>query len=263
MNPLSKFCASLLCVSGSIGFGLLASIAHGQQTGASCWSSFASQAPLTARLRTLGSAGTLIFEDEIQRFRLAGLTEIAARGVGTILKQGRTYLIYRSGEQDRYGCEGVHLVGDGTTWVQGALLAKSFALAQSSATMPANCLAALRLRERAAESRKVGIWSGAGPNLSAQDLDRLREQQGRFVLVQGVVASVGDRKRRVYLNFGEKWDQDFTVSLAKSGRGAFKGDMTRILATKGVSIRVRGVLEWSGGPLIRVLDEGQIELALP
>lgn len=87
---------------------------------------------------------------------------------------------------------------------------------------------------------------------------------GQFVVITGLVASVGDRKRRLYLNFGQNWEQDFTVSVVKSGRGAFKerkaGALARLQALTGKTVRVRGVLEQRQGPLIRLADEAQIEI---
>ncbi|MEO1399471.1 MAG: nuclease, partial [Pseudomonadota bacterium] len=195
--------------------------------------------------------------------RLAGVTGLAANGVEAVLRVGRSYLVHPVGQEDRYGRQPAHLVGDGTRWVQGDLLAQGHALFQSDHALSAVCLAALRRAEKLGESARRGVWADATLTVAAEDIAALRDKRGQYVLVKGKVLSVGDRKRRVYLNFGQKWNQDFTVSLAKSGRRAFKGDLVRVLASKGKTLRVRGVLEWSGGPLIRVLDEGQIELALP
>ena len=83
---------------------------------------------------------------------------------------------------------------------------------------------------------------------------------GRIALIQGKVASVGDRKRRLYLNFGQNWSQDFTVSVVKSGSGAFKGNVARLGGLEGKTVRIRGIIEQRQGPLIRLFDESQIEI---
>ncbi|MEM1040592.1 MAG: hypothetical protein AAGI12_14110 [Pseudomonadota bacterium] len=243
--------------------GLLLSPAWSEEDGTACYLRPGGTAPLVDRLVSIGPAGTLIFPKYDKPFRLAGITQLRPTDIDTVLKVGRSYLIYPGAESDRYGRIAAQLVGDGTAWVQGALLSRGLALAQGETGLAAKCLSALQGAERVAEVNKRGHWGDGAFVMSAEDVPKLQERQGQFLLVRGKVLSVGDRKRRVYLNFGQKWNQDFTVSLAKSGRGAFKGDMAAILASKDKTVRVRGVLEWSGGPLIRVVDEGQIELALP
>lgn len=225
----------------------------------------------TVQLMGIGRGGTLLLgqavsPDRPKPYRLADVTlvpDAIDQNMSPLLKTGRIFRAFFVGSKDRYGRRAVHLVGDGTRWVQADMLAAGRAFALPRPGVSASCRAALRAMEQDGERNTRGVWSGSSPVLPASDLARLYEQRGAFVLVEGKVLSVGDRARRVYLNFGETWSEDFTVSLAKSGRGAFNGDLTRLLAAKGKTLRVRGVLDWSGGPLIRVMDEGQIEFVEP
>ena len=159
---------------------------------------------------------------------------------------------------DRYGRQPVHLFQRGQ-WVQGNLLRNGDALALPFNQTPA-CRQALLDAESKNTARRGRHWRSRGVEIDATDLERLAEKAGRFVMVTGVVRSVGDRKRRLYLNFGENWAHDFTVSIAKRGSGKFAGDLGRLIGLTGKTVQVRGVLEESRGPLIRVIDDAQIKI---
>lgn len=227
--------------------------------------------PRTVQLLSIGRGGSLLLASSVSpdrpsAYRLADIVAMKHNddGFGSrLLKKGRIFSAFQTGKKDRYNRRAVHLLGDGTVWVQAALLSAGHALVLPRPGISAQCLAALRKAEAEAERKRAGLWSDSSFVFNASQLRALYEKRGQFVIVQGTVLSVGDRTRRVYLNFGETWSKDFTINLAKSGRGAFKGDMARILASRGKMLRVRGVLDWSGGPLIRVLNEGQIEFVDP
>ena len=159
---------------------------------------------------------------------------------------------------DRYSRQPVHLFYS-LGWWQGELLqsgqALSFALGADSA-----CLKAMLDAESKNTASKANHWQDRGLELRATDLPELLAKAGNFVLVTGIVLSVGDRTRRLYLNFGQNWAQDFTVSVAKTGAGKFAGNWRRLTELKGRKIRVRGVLESNQGPLIRVIDDAQIQI---
>lgn len=159
---------------------------------------------------------------------------------------------------DRYGRLAVQVWAK-NQWVQGSLLeggrAFSFAL-----KVPKTCRQAMLSKEGLAERAKRGVWSQPDRFYRAENVESLSKRAGHLVLVTGQVLSVGDRKRRLYLNFGQNWSQDFTVSVSKKGSGAFNGDVKALLDLKNKNIRVRGMLEEQQGPLIRVIDEAQIEI---
>ncbi len=169
------------------------------------------------------------------------------------------------GMEDRYGRRpasvwlrnemGVHV------WVQGDLLRRGLAILDGlRGSVLEQCSNALAAAEGEAREAKRGYWSRADSILSAGDVEKLAQRSGLFTIIEGVVKSVGDREKRLYLNFGEKWSEDFTISVVKRGRGAFKGDIKRLTNLKGTLVRVRGVLDNSRGPLIRMADEKQIEI---
>ncbi len=122
------------------------------------------------------------------------------------------------------------------------------------------CLNILRQAEKQAETGKRGYWKTKNGVILAKNLPLLSKISGKFAIIQGKIASVGDRSRRLYLNFGQNWSQDFTVSVVKSGSGAFKGNVARLGGLGNRTVRVRGNVEQRQGPLIRLFDESQIEI---
>jgi hypothetical protein len=63
-------------------------------------------------------------------------------------------------------------------------------------------------------------------------------EQGRFALVEGRVLSVRESGATIYVNFGRRWTEDFTVTIL-----------------------VRGWIEERGGPWIEATRPEQIEFA--
>ena len=203
-------------------------------------------------------AGEFTLGESDQVYMLGGLASLA-EPFDTI-KPGASLTLYsKDGAPDRYGRLTVQAFVD-LQWLQGDLLRRGNALS-SGLGVGSECQKRMLLAERQAEAAKLGIWGNdPNPNLGADDLESLAEKFGYFVLVKGKVLSVGDRSRRLYLNFGQKWSQDFTVSVVKKGSGAFKGDVARLASLKNKTVRVRGILEERQGPLIRLVDEAQIEI---
>lgn len=123
-------------------------------------------------------------------------------------------------------------------------------------------LASWRLAEQAAEKARLGLWGAiANAPLSAAAPGAILAQKGQFVIVEGVVASVNERASQTYLNFGSRWSEDMTVSapariwriLARSGLTAAR--------LQGNAIRVRGIVESRGGPLIELASPAELEVA--
>ncbi|MEP2559591.1 MAG: hypothetical protein ABJH63_19250 [Rhizobiaceae bacterium] len=143
--------------------------------------------------------------------------------------------------------------------MQGKLLQNGNALALPS-TQRQLCRQALLDAESKNTAKRAQYWRSRGVEIDATDLETLSASVGRFVMVTGFVSSVGDRSKRLYLNFGENWAQDFTVTVAKRGAGKFTGDLARLTGLTGRKVQIRGVLENNRGPLIRVIDDVQVQI---
>jgi len=162
-----------------------------------------------------------------------------------------------SEERDRYGraVAVVRLAAGGS--LQEALIDRGLARIRGGT---GGCLPLLAALEKAARTARRGMWMD--PVFAVRDADdpSLQTQKGLYGLVEGRVVSVGRGTRLVFLNFGEDWKRDFTVTVATdlAKRLAPGGDPVN--AFRGKRVIVRGVIEDNGGPLIRVTDENGIEI---
>jgi hypothetical protein len=74
------------------------------------------------------------------------------------------------------------------------------------------------------------------------------------------VVSVGAGSRLVFVDFGRDWGRDFTVMLTASLAADIAKTATPVASLVRHRVRVRGVIEESSGPAIRIETPGAIEL---
>ncbi len=166
-------------------------------------------------------------------------------------------LSYGGRKIDRHGRALAHLHDEGGRWVQGVLLEQGMARVYS---FPDNrmLVGAMLERERAARTAKRGIW-----RLRFYEI-RTPEEANRYIdtfqLVEGTVLSAARVRGRIYLNFGEDWRSDFTITISKRSARAFKSGEIDPLAWQGRRVRVRGWLSWRNGPMINLTHPEQIEV---
>ncbi|MFG1346213.1 hypothetical protein V5F59_15065 [Xanthobacter autotrophicus DSM 431] len=126
-------------------------------------------------------------------------------------------------------------------------------------TADGSCAAAHRAAEAEARQEKRGIWAVAGTVAEATDEAGLNAHTGLFVVAEGQVRDVGVTRERVYLNFGARWRQDFTVIIQREDFATILGDSLDPAALRGTRVRVRGVVRADGGPAILARRAGEIE----
>jgi len=124
------------------------------------------------------------------------------------------------------------------------------------------CAAELLRRENAARRSKLGLWASSYYDLLNADhpTDVLAEQ-GHFALVEGKVLSVRESGATIYVNFGRRWTEDFTVTILKRNERNFTAAGFEPKKLAGRQIRVRGWIEERGGPWIEAVRPEQIEFA--
>lgn len=170
--------------------------------------------------------------------------------------RGRQFDLYFGGlRMDRHGRALAHLVDPDGYWLQGEMLRLGLARVY---TFPDNIALTdqmLRL-ERAARNQRFGIWSH--PFYAVRTPVDLSGEIGTFQIVEGLVIQAADVRGTVYLNFGEDWRTDFTVSIRRKARKTF-GDQNPT-DWEGRQIRARGWLKSRNGPMIEVTHAQQIEL---
>jgi len=180
----------------------------------------------------------------------AAISRLAAGAVG----------VAAVGAPDRYGRTKADVLTRDGHWLQAELVEAGLALVRPDAGGEPACVAALLALERAAAEAGVGLWSDARIVAKATDESSLLAEIGLYALVEGRVVSVGYGSRMVFLDFGRRFRTDFTIMVPKAlaPRLAEAGITVESLA--GQEIRVRGVIEESGGPAIRLTEPLALEL---
>jgi endonuclease YncB( thermonuclease family) len=157
---------------------------------------------------------------------------------------------------DRYGRQhGSVLLPDGAS-IAEAMVAAGLARVR---LLPgeAPCLPRLLKAEATARADGVGLWAGARFAVLPADSPSLGERIGLYLLVEGRVQSVGHGRSYVFLDFGRDYRRDFTIMVPLAMAARFADPLDSL---NGRRIRVRGVIEESGGPAIRLRDPAEIEL---
>jgi endonuclease YncB( thermonuclease family) len=236
------------------------------------------------KLATMGTAvvnsvvdGRTITLDDGRTVRLAGIeadpteaaSEAARRGLAELVL-GRTIELRNTGAgTDRYGRSVAHVFALADVaqpdlaprWVQAELVARGHARVAGRVAGDRPCASELFARERAARDGRLGLW--ADPYyviLSADDAATIAAARGRFAIVEGKVLSVRESGATIYVNFGRRWTEDFTVTILKRNERSFAAAGLDPKRLEGQRIRIRGVIEERGGPWIEAARPEQIEL---
>lgn len=139
-----------------------------------------------------------------------------------------------------------------------ALLGAGAGLARPEPGVEPACTAARLAAEAQARQAKLGVWARPDAVLSATDERTLMRHAGLFVIVAGRVRAAGATRDRVYLNFGPRWREDFTVIIRKEDFATILGDSLDPAMLRGTMVEVRGVVREDGGPAILPRMRGEI-----
>ncbi len=196
-------------------------------------------------LAARAALGALLGENEIVLERLGAATD----------RHGR--LVAHAFVTERPGTD----AGRPRLWVQQVLLAQGLARVAARVGDFA-CAASLLAAETEARAARLGLWSD--PHYVMRRAEKPAEilaQRGHFTLVEGKVVSVRESGGTIYVNFGRRWSEDFTVTVAKRSERAFADAGLELRKLAGQYVRVRGHVEERGGPWIEAMNPEQIELA--
>lgn len=188
----------------------------------------------------------------------------AAKSALEELSLGRSVELGFAGRRtDRYGrlmAQVFVRTDDKRLWLQGEMLrqghARAYALPGSS-----DCLDDLVAAEKQAREARLGLWGHASYQIRPANRHwELLRFRSTYQLVEGEVLATADVRGRIYLNFGEDWRQDFTITVQPSNRRQFAEAGMDLLALKSRRVLVRGWIERRGGPLIEVYHPAQLEI---
>jgi hypothetical protein len=215
----------------------------------------------SATVRGTSEAGILL--EDGRTVRLAGieLAQIARAAPPA----GTQVVLKRLGERetDRYGRLDAHVFvteNGAERWFQAELVGRG--LAQVSARLgDMACARALLAQEQAARAAKLGLWAEPYYVMNkAEDVAEVLKSRGRFALVEGKVESVRESGGTIYVNFGRRWSEDFTVTIAKRNERAFSAAGLTPKSLSGRRVRIRGWIEERGGPWVEAARPEQIEI---
>ena len=94
-------------------------------------------------------------------------------------------------------------------------------------------------------------------------MPRIRPGSSRFGVVSRWLRakSCPCGKAAIYVNFGRRWSDDFTVTVQKRSERSFTAAGLELKKLAGQRVRVRGTIEERGGPWIEAARPEQIEIA--
>ncbi len=195
-------------------------------------------------------------------FRTWPLAEEAKTALESLTLGKTLALSYGGRRVDRHGRLLAHLHDDAGRWIQGEMLTRGWARVYSFADNRA-LVADMLDRERAARAARRGIWAGSRPVWAFYRIRKASETPqflNNFALVEGRVRKVATVRGKTFLNFGEDWRSDFTVTIPSRARRLFRDAGIDPATYEGRRIRVRGWLKPFNGPMINASHPEQIEL---
>lgn len=196
---------------------------------------------------------------------LDGNAEAVRRATAALdaLVAGRRLVLRSSrNEPDRYGriVAHVEVQDEPIIWVQAALVHAGRVRVLPGSGDP-DCTRRLLILERQARSLGRGLWSDAAFSvLNADSVPAAFVAAGRFVIVEAAVRRVGEVGGRLFLDFGRRHRDDFTIVIPREAHAAFAAAGVDLRALSGRPVRARGVLFSWGGPAMELRFPGALEL---
>lgn len=211
-------------------------------------------------------SGQVVRLDDGRTLRLAGLhydpDERAQRMLAGLVADQPIRFEVVTPAPDRYGRLVVQLWrGDGL-WVQGAMLEAGAAMVETTADENDRARDMLGIEAAARDARR-GLWGRfPDPVVSPEQLEQTWPWDGYF-LVEGQIAEVAQVGTRWYLNFGEDWREDVTAQISTRHRRRFAAAGFDPATLAGRSVRIRGWVYPTNGPMIDLTHPAQIEWLAP
>jgi len=171
------------------------------------------------------------------------------------LTKGKTLQLYYGGERrDRYDralAQTFTLDGEGEkdVWLQEEMVRLGMARVYTwpDTFQDSGKLYAAEIKARDA---KRGIWGDDYYHIRSPAPDNLAQDIDSYQIVQGIITSTADVRGQIYLNFGADYKTDFTIAIAKRNRKRFEKAGLDPLSLEGATVRVRGWIELSNGPMV-------------
>ncbi|HMN71185.1 MAG TPA: thermonuclease family protein [Rhodoblastus sp.] len=122
------------------------------------------------------------------------------------------------------------------------------------------CRDRLLAAEAAARAAKRGLWAMPGAALDAGDARAILAAPRGLALVEGRILSIGERRGRLYLNFGPRRTTDFTIVISKRNLALFDAARIPVRELAGRRLRARGLVDRGFGPLMEIGTPDALEI---
>ena len=190
-------------------------------------------------------------------FRIEPLAEQAKSALAELTLGRRLTLSYGCRRVDRYSRTLAHLNEEAGAWIQGKMLRRGLARVYSFADNRA-AIGEMLAFEAEARAAGRGVW--ALEDFRVIGVANTPARIGSYQVVEGRVLDAAVVGRRGYLNFGEDYRDNFTISIAPRDVTTFRRAGIDILTLEGRRMRVRGWLKSLNGPMIDATHFEQIEV---
>lgn len=181
---------------------------------------------------------------------------------------GREARLYFGGRRtDRHGRHLAHAVlgqqGATPLWLQGEMVLAGMTRVYTFADNR-SLIGDLLAREELSRRSGRGVWADPYYQVrDASDVAGLSQLSAHFELVGGTVVNVAAQRALWYLNFGQSWREDFTVTVDRDQDRLFEESGFDLNALQGAAVRVRGWISQNGGPMMRIDHPEAIEVLTP
>lgn len=155
-------------------------------------------------------------------------------------------LAYSEQGKDRYGATLVT-----TEATEEAMLKDGVAMLYSQGDTPPTWSKA----EQAARANKKGVWGQKDFVLTPQNAG---EHMQEFRAIEGTITKVHVGKDATYINFGDDWKTDLSVTVRGRERRALAEQLGQL--APGKKVQVRGMLYEENGPMLRLTRPDQLAI---
>ena len=239
-----------------------------------CMLPFAANADADAdRLLDVSPRGELIFERQGAAMLAHVVLPDAALTANYIAHYKNQLLQYEVVDTDRYGRPHMIVYADtNSTSLQQQALQQGLAIVYSA--QPFAQAPAWLMDEAVARRNKRGVWSNADSVLVPENATASLH---KFAIVQGNVTTIYRARDAYYINFGERWRQDFSIKIPRKAWRTMEAWITQLEqqlsltadpqsnrmivdANRPMILRVRGAVTQENGPMMVVSHPQQLEI---
>lgn len=182
-------------------------------------------------------------------------SEALARAVGS----GTVKVAVIGDKPDRYGRWRANVFTAEGKSIAADLVTQGYARVHRETGDP-QCVLALLDVERQARIEARGMWSDAQYKIRSALDPSLGDETGLYELVAGQVLSIGHGDVVIFVNFGRDYSHDFTVTMTPAVAKSLAAAGIDVDQLAGKRVVVRGMIEASGGPAIRIGEATDIEV---